>query len=578
MKPFRGLTIALLAFAIAACGRGDETPAPSGAAPGTGAAAVKPVAELPNIDQNRVLEHITRLSSDEFQGRLPGTKGEELTVKYITDQFGAIGLEPGNPNGTWVQQVPLVGITGKPSPLTITRAAGAGQTGVKTTLAYGTDMIAWTRHVVDRVALEPSDMIFVGYGVEAPEFQWDDYKGIDTTGKTLVMLVNDPPVPGANGQPDPNVFGGPAMTYYGRWTYKYEKGGEKGAAAVLVIHETGPAGYGWNVVQGFGGERFDLETPDKNLGRAKVEGWIHLDRARDLFKNAGQDFDALKKAAASRDFKPVPLNAKASMSIANTMRRVQSQNVIGKLTGSDPTLKNEYVIYTGHWDHLGVGNAVDGDTIYNGAVDNATGIGAIIEIARAFKQVQPQPKRSILFLAVTAEEQGLLGSEYYAKNPLHPLNQTAANINIDAMNPYGRTSDLVIIGMGASELDDYAKSVAGEQTRTLKPDPEPEKGYYYRSDHFNFAKVGVPALYADGGVDYVGKPAGWGRQTLDEYTAKRYHQPQDEVLETWDLSGLTEDAKFFFAVGYRVANAGKMPEWRPGNEFKAIRDKSLGRQ
>jgi Zn-dependent M28 family amino/carboxypeptidase len=529
------------------------------------------VAQLPNIDPGRVLEHIKTLSSDAFEGRLPGTKGEELTVKYISEQYQAAGLEPGNPDGSWVQRVPLVGITGAPSPLTITKGS------TKTPLAYEKDMIAWSRHVADSVSVADSDVIFVGYGVEAPEFQWDDYKGIDTKGKTLVMLVNDPLVTGADGSPDPKIFGGPAMTYYGRWTYKYEKGAEKGAAAVLIVHETGPAGYGWNVVQGFGGERFDLETPDRNLGRAKVEGWIHLDRARELFKSAGQDFDALKKAATSRDFKPVPLGVKASISVKNTMRRVQSQNVIGRLTGSDPSLKNEYIVYTGHWDHLGVGNAVNGDTIYNGAVDNATGIAAIIEIARAFKQVQPAPKRSILFLAVTAEEQGLLGSEYYAKNPLYPVNKTVANINIDAMNPYGRTSDLVIVGMGASELDDYAKSVAGEQGRTLKPDPEPEKGYYYRSDHFNFAKVGVPALYADGGIEYVGKPADWGRKTLDAYTATRYHQPDDEVLPDWDLSGLAEDAKFFLAVGYRVANAAKMPEWRPGNEFKAIRDKSLGR-
>ncbi|MEX2271480.1 MAG: M28 family metallopeptidase [Vicinamibacterales bacterium] len=571
MNAFRRLFILASVVALVACNGAEQGP-PAGATPAPPRAEQQPLTALPGIDQNRVLEHIKALSSDEFQGRLPGTTGEDLTVKYISDQYKTVGLEPGNPDGTWVQRVPLVGITGKPSTLTLTRGTQ------KTSLAYGTDMIAWTRQVTDRVVLDPSEMIFVGYGVEAPEFQWDDYKGVDANGKTLVMLVNDPPVTGANGQPDPNVFGGPAMTYYGRWTYKYEKGAEKGASAVLVIHETGPAGYGWNVVQGFGGERFDLEAPDKNMGRAKVEGWIHLDRARELFKAAGQDFDALKKAATSRDFKPVPLGTQASMSITNTMRRVQSQNVIGKLTGSDPALKNEYVIYTGHWDHLGVGNPVDGDKVYNGAVDNATGIGAIIEIARAFTQAQPPPKRSILFLAVTAEEQGLLGSEYYAKNPLYPLNKTVANINIDAMNPYGRTTDLVVVGKGASELDDYAEAVAKEQGRTVKPDPEPEKGYYYRSDHFNFAKVGVPALYADGGVDYVGKPAGWGRKMLDEHTATRYHQPQDEIRPDWDLSGLAEDAKFFFAVGYRVANAEKMPEWRPGNEFKAIRDKSLGRQ
>ncbi|MDQ3069159.1 MAG: M28 family metallopeptidase [Acidobacteriota bacterium] len=574
MNAFSRSLILISALSLAACGSG-ETGAPSGSTP----AATPPTPEmqmsaLPNIDQARVLEHIKALASDEFAGRLPGTKGEELTVRYISDQFKAAGLAPGNPDGTWVQKVPLVGITGKPSPLTI---ANASQQPKPVTLAYGADMIAWSRHVADRVDVAASDMIFVGYGVEAPEFGWDDYKGIDTKGKTLVMLVNDPLVPGTDGAPDPKVFGGPAMTYYGRWTYKYEKGAEKGAAAVLIVHETGPAGYGWNVVQGFGGERFDLETPGKNLNRAKVEGWMHLDRARELFKSAGQDFDALKKAATSKDFKPVPLGVKASISVQNTMRRVQSQNVIGKLAGADPVLRDEHVIYAGHWDHLGTGNAVNGDTIYNGAVDNATGVAAIIEIARAFKQVQPAAKRSVLFLAVTAEEQGLLGSEYYATNPLYPLNKTAANINIDAMNPYGRTTDLVIIGMGASELDDYAKAAADEQGRTLKADPEPEKGYYYRSDHFNFAKVGVPALYADGGVDYVGKPGDWGRKKMDEHTATRYHQPSDQITPDWDLSGLAEDAKFFFAVGYRVANAARLPQWRAGNEFKAIRDKSMGR-
>ena len=574
MKPFARFALlgALVVggLSVAACGGSDPAPVTRGDA------AVTPLAQLPAIDQNRVLEHIKVLASDEFEGRLPGTAGEERTVQYISEQFQAAGLTPGNPDGTWVQKVPLVGITGKPSDLRITPAAGSNA--AARTLKYEDDVIAWSRHVTDRVEVDASEMIFVGYGVEAPEFQWDDYKGIDTAGKTLVMLVNDPPVESADGQLDSTIFGGPAMTYYGRWTYKYEKGAEKGAAAVLIVHETGPAGYGWNVIQGFDGERFDLEAPDKNAGRAKIEGWIHLDRARELFRAAGQDFDALKKAATSRDFKPVSLGAAASMTIDNTMRRVQSQNVIGKLAGADPALADEYVVYTGHWDHFGVGAPVNGDTIYNGAVDNATGIAAMIEIARAFSQVEPKPKRSLLFLAVTAEEQGLLGSEYYATNPLYPLAKTVANINIDAMNVYGRTSDIVLIGQGASELDDYAQTAASEQNRTIKPDPEPEKGFYYRSDHFNFAKVGVPALYAESGIEYVGKPDGWGQQTRDDYTQNRYHQPQDEVLDSWDLSGIGEDAVFYFAVGYRVANAAKMPEWREGNEFKAIRDKSLGRE
>jgi Zn-dependent M28 family amino/carboxypeptidase len=329
------------------------------------------------------------------------------------------------------------------------------------------------------------------------------------------------------------------------------------------------------VVQGNLGEKFDLVTPDKNMSRAAIEGWVTLDAAKKILKMAGQDYDALKQQAATREFKPVALGLKASLAISNTLRTVDSRNVVAKLEGSDPALKNEYVVYTAHWDHFGVGPAVNGDTIYNGALDNASGVASVLEIARAFTKVQPAPKRSIVFLMVTAEEQGLLGSQYYSVAPIYPLAKTVANINIDGMNQWGRTSDLTVVGLGASDLDDYLADAAAEQNRTLRPDPEPEKGFYYRSDHFNFAKQGVPALAPDSGVVYPGKPAEFSQQKRDEYTNVDYHKPSDEVKPDWDLTGAAEDAELFFAVGYRVANADKYPEWKPGNEFKAKRDEML---
>jgi len=365
------------------------------------------------------------------------------------------------------------------------------------------------------------------------------------------------------------------MTYYGRWTYKYEEAARKGAAGIFIVHETALAGYPYEVVQGFLGERFDLVTPDKNMDRSNIEGWFSLDTTRAVFKMAGQDFDALRKQALSPDFKPVPLGLTASVALKNTLRNVDSRNVLAKLEGSDPALKNEYVVYSSHWDHLGIGEPVNGDKIYNGALDNASGVATLLEIAKAFKQVKPQPRRSILFLMVTAEEQGLLGSEYYSVTPVYPLEKTLANINMDGVNQWGRTKDVTVIGMGASDLDDYLRDAAAEQGRTLRPDPESEKGFYYRSDHFNFAKQGVPALYADTGVEFVGKPAEYSQQKRDEYTSNDYHKPSDQIKPDWDLSGAVEDAELMLAVGYRVANADKFPEWKPGNEFKAKRDEML---
>lgn len=532
------------------------------------------VADMPAINTDAVLADTTKLSSNQFQGRGPGTEGERLTVEYLEDQFKAAGAEPGNPDGSWTQKVPLVGLTPDfRGPLTVKKGS--------TTLTFkvNDEFVPFSRQVTDEIDLVNSPMIFVGYGVQAPEYQWDDFKGVDVKGKTIVVLINDPQVtlPGS-ADLDSKMFGGKAMTYYGRWTYKFDKAAELGAAACIIVHETPYAGYPFNVVQGMGGERFTLVTPDRNLGKAKVESWMSLDAATRLFRAAGLDLQKLKAEAVTRDFKPVPLGMTASFSFKQNMRRIDSQNVVAKETGSDPTLKNEYVIYSAHWDHFGIGKPVNGDTIYHGARDNASGTSMLVEFAREFKKVRPAPKRTILFLAVTSEEQNLLGSTYYATFPLYPLNKTLANINMDEINVWGSTRDFTVIGLGASDLDDYLRDAATEQGRTLRADAEPEKGFYYRSDHFSFAKVGVPALDTDSGIDFVGKPAGWGQEKRDEWTTKFYHQPADQVQPWWDLSGAAQDGKLLFAVGYRVANADHYPAWKPGNEFKATRDRSLAGQ
>jgi Zn-dependent M28 family amino/carboxypeptidase len=564
------LSVLILVLGVSACSRPADQPA--SAAPASNATAPVAVAKMPSFDAARMLADIKTLSSDEFEGRAPGSKGEELTVKYLEEQFKKIGLQPGNTDGTFVQSLPLVGITASNTrPLTV---SGNGK---KATFKWRDDLVAWTKRVTDTSSLENSELIFAGYGVTAPEFRWDDFKDVDVKGKTIVVLINDPQIPSASdpSQLDPSMFNGKAMTYYGRWTYKFEEGARRGAAGILIVHETGPAGYPFAVVQGNLGERFDLITPDKNMNRASIEGWLSLDAAKKLLSMAGQDFDALKKQAMTREFRPVPLGLQASAAISNKLRMIQSRNVLAKLDGSDPQLRNEYVVYTAHWDHLGKGAAVNGDDIYNGALDNASGVAQVLEIARAFTAVEPRPKRSIVFLMVGAEEQGLLGAEHYAEQPIYPLAKTLANINIDGVNQWGRTKDVTVIGMGASDLDDYLRDAAATQQRVLRPDPESEKGFYYRSDHFNFAKKGVPALYTDTGIDFVGKPAEYSQQKRDEYTNKDYHAPSDQVKPDWDLSGATEDAQLLFLVGYNVSNAAKFPEWKPGNEFKATRDAML---
>jgi Zn-dependent M28 family amino/carboxypeptidase len=565
MKSKACVWVVLLAAVVSACSSGE--PKATAAPPSPSSRQHIPIGQLPAIDTDALLAHTKVLSSDEYEGRAPGTKGEELSVTYIADQFRKVGLKPGNTDGTYFQKVPLVGITPTPAPLVFKKGAQ------QQTLKWKDDVVAWTKHVAPSASIENSEVVFVGYGVVAPEFNWDDYKGIDVKGKTIVMLVNDPPVPDPNNpnELDPKTFGGKAMTYYGRWTYKYEMAAQKGAAGALIVHETGPAGYGFNVVQGKVGEQFDLVTPDKNMARAAIEGWITLDQAKRLLQSAGQDFDALKAQAATRDFKPVPLGATASMTIKNTLRTIDSRNVLGLLEGSDPAHKNEYVVYTAHWDHFG--KSAEG--IFHGAEDDALGCAALIEMARAFTKVSTPPRRSIVFLAVTAEEQGLLGSQYYATSPVYPLAKTAADINMDSWNVHGRTKDLTLVGFGASDLDDYARDAAAEQGRVVHGDAEPEKGFYYRSDHFNFAKEGVPALDPDGGVEYIGKSAAYAKQVRDEWTEKRYHTPRDVIMPDWDLSGTNEDLKVLFAVGYRVAQADRFPEWKPGNEFRAKREQML---
>ncbi len=518
-------------------------------------------ASFPAVSATNLLHHIEVLSSDRFGGRLPGTAGEDLSVAYIADQFKSVGLEPGNTDDTYFQKVPMIGLTPDPAMRLVFKSKGA-----TLRLRYLDDFVAWTRREAPRADIENSPLVFVGYGVQAPEYKWDDYKGVDVRGKTLVMLINDPPVPDPRNPKrlDPKVFGGNAMTYYGRWTYKYDIGAEKGAAGILLVHETGPAGYPWSVVQAFGGERFQLEAPDKNESKSSVEGWITLDQARKLFALAGRDYDVLKKEAVSPSFRPVTLDVSASVGFDNKLRRVDSRNVIGRLDGSDPALKNECVVYTAHWDHLGTGPA----GIYHGAEDNASGVAGLIELARAYASLPRAPKRSLLFLSVTGEEQGLLGSEYYVKHPVVPLARTLADLNMDGLNTHGKTKDLTIIGLGKSDLDDYARKVAALQSRVIRPDAEPEKGFYYRSDHFEFALEGVPALDPDSGIDYVGKPPGYGQKLRDDFTQRNYHKPSDTIKPDWDLSGAVQDLQFLWMVGYDVAQASAYPRWSPGAEFK----------
>ena len=520
---------------------------------------VDSAAEL--IDANELEDAIRELASDEFGGRAPSSPGEQLTIDFLTDRFESLGLEPGN-GGSWTQEVPLVEITAAPD---ANLGVAIGDQTMQ--FEYGPEFMGWTKRVVEEADVENSEMVFVGYGIVAPEYDWNDYADVDAQGKTVVMLVNDP----GYATQDSTLFNGNSMTYYGRWTYKYEEAARQGADAAIIIHETGPAGYPWAVVQNsWSGPQFDLVREDNNMSRVSIEGWITDQVATQLFNAVGQDLDALKQRAARAGFRAVPLSAQASVSVGNSIRRSTSNNVLAVLPGT--TRPEEAVIYMAHWDHLGTDPNLDGDQIYNGAVDNATGTAGLLELAKAFAATEPAPERSVLFLAVTAEEQGLLGSAHYASNPTFELHNIAAAVNIDAMNVVGPTRDVTIIGYGNSELDSYIGIAAAEQFRVVSPDPEPEKGFYFRSDHFSFAKVGIPAIYVDAGVEHLEHGEGYVRERMDDYTANRYHKPADEYQEDWDLLGVVFDLQLLFKVGYRISMETTFPNWSEGVAFKAARD------
>jgi Zn-dependent M28 family amino/carboxypeptidase len=524
-----------------------------------------------SIRSEDLLRHIKVLSSDEFEGRGPGTRGEEVTIRYLVEQYKKTGLNPGHPEGGFIQKVPLMGVTAE--------STATLRIGEKTVaLSLPGEAIATSLQFEPVTTVTDSGVVFVGYGIEAPEYGWDDYKDVDVRGKTIVMLVNDPPIPDRNdpSKPDDRMFKGRAMTYYGRWTYKYEIAAKKGAAAALIVHETGPAGYPYFVlVASHARENFDLQSADRNASRVPVQGWLTETKARELCTITGHNFDSLKQAALSKDFRPLPLGARANFEIKNRLREVASQNVIGKVEGSDPILKNEYVVFTAHWDHIGRNEKLAGDQIFNGALDNASGTAGLLELAKAFVRLKPAPKRTVIFLAVTAEEKGLLGAKYYVEHPLYPLERTLANLNMDGINPWGRTRDVEVIGHGNSTLEDLLGEAASGQGREIKPDSGPEKGRYFRSDHFEFAKLGVPALYLKSGVDYVGKSAGFGQRKTDEFTERDYHKVTDEIKPDWDMSGGVEDLQLLLEVGWRVAEASQWPEWKQGSEFKARREESL---
>ena len=523
---------------------------------------------LDAITPDGLLAHIKILASDEFEGRAPGSKGEELSVKYVSDQFKQIGLKPGNPDGSYTQEVPLAGIISDP------HMSFAVANKPPMDLKFGDDFVATSARLQTDIKIDNSDLVFVGYGVVAPEYGWDDFKDVDVRGKTVLMLIGDPPVPDPKdpSKLDEKMFKGKAMTYYGRWTYKYEIAAQRGAAAAIIIHETEPAAYPWQVVKSsWSKENFELDSPDKNMGAVQARSWITEDVARKLLADCGQDFGALKKGALMKEFRPVALNAKAKFDIKQTLRAFKSHNVIGKLEGSDPALKDEYIIFTAHWDHLGRHPELQGDQIFNGAVDNASGCAAVMQLALAFTKLNPPPKRSALFMCTTAEEAGLLGAKWYAQHPLYPLEKTLADINIDSMNVWGKARDVEDISFGFSGLDDMLAAAAKRQGRTAIPNSRPQKGTIYRADNFEFSKVGLPSLYIGKGEHLLSRPENAPTRS-DEFDLKDYHQVSDQVNPDWDLSGAAQDVDLLLEVGVQVANGDKFPEWKPGNEFKPKRD------
>lgn len=519
------------------------------------------------ITETAYTNHIKTLASDEFGGRAPGTKGEELTVDYLTAVFKEIGLSPAN-GESYTQSVPLTSVEVINNP-TLKFSGGEGEDIV---LTYPDNQVIWSRKQVAATSIKSSDLVFVGYGINAPERQWNDYEGIDVKGKTVVMLVNDP----GYATQDAALFNGNAMTYYGRWDYKFEEASKQGAVGAIIIHDTKPAAYGWPTVSAsWTGPQFDMVRDDKGADLAQVEGWITKESAYKLFSKANLDLDALYNAAQSPGFKAVAMNVNASAEIATTTQTINSQNVAGIIKGSESP--DDVFIYLAHWDHIGTDLTAEGDGIYNGASDNATGIAALIEIAKAFKALPTAPKRSVMFLAVTAEEQGLLGSAYYAANPLMPLNKTIGGLNMDGMNNFGKTTDITVIGRGMSELENYLEARATEQNRVLTADAYAEHGYFYRSDHFEFAKFGVPMLYPSIGSTHAEKGREYVELKVTEYLTKHYHGPSDEYDDSWVADGAIADMQLYFLTGLDVVNSGEWPNWNAGSEFKTTRDVQMAK-
>lgn len=505
-----------------------------------------------SISTETLKQHTKTLSSDEFGGRLPTTPGEKMTLDYLTAELTKVGFEPGN-GDSFFQQVDLMQITASPD---MTLTLGENK------LAYKEDMVAGSKREVSEINLSDSEVVFLGYGVNAPEYDWNDYEDIDVKGKTVIVLVNDP----GFASPEGELFQGSTMTYYGRWSYKYEEASRQGAEAVFIVHETAPASYGWSVVaNSWSGPQYGLVTPDGGASRVAVEGWISREAAVKLFADAGLDFDEQKDYAAQGAYSE-PLNLTASVTVKNDFEKSKSYNVLATLPGSEKP--DEHIIYTAHWDHLGTDETKEGDQIYNGAHDNATGTAAILAMAEAFSKLNENPKRSVSMLVVTAEEQGLLGSKYYAENPVIPLDKTVANINMDAMNVLGRTKDVAVIGMGKSELETYLDKAVKRQGRVLTQEDTPQAGYYYRSDHFSFAKLGVPALYAKGGSEPIDEATADYRKKTNLVVRGCYHQVCDQFREGWDFGGIQEDTQMLFEVGYDIANSDDWPKWAPTSEFQ----------
>ena len=524
-----------------------------------------PQVDVPALSEATMKDVTRELSLDSYEGRAPGSIGEEKTVAYLISKYKAAGLEPGN-NGSWTQDVPLIEITAKNvSALTI-----ADRSGKAMSFAYGNEYVIGSYRETPKTDIKQSEMVFVGHGIVAPEKGWNDYAGVDVKGKTVVVMINDPDFEN-EGLDGP--FGGKAMTYYGRWTYKFEEAARQGAAAVLIIHDTAPAAYGWNVVNSsWTGTQFLAQSKDGGKSQTKANGWIQKSVAKEIFAAAGQNLDKQMAAAKQKGFKAVPLNLTASMNFENDIARKASKNVIGVMKGTKRP--DEYVLYTAHWDHLGrCTAAADGDDICNGAVDNATGTAALVALAEGFAKAGA-PERSVVFLAVTAEESGLLGSKFYAENPIFPLSQTVGGVNMDAFSMSGPAKNLTVIGKGKSQLDLYLEAAAKSEGRTPETEPTPEKGFYYRSDHFSFAKLGVPMVYFEGGDDLVTGGKAAAMAAAEDYEKNRYHAPGDEFDEKWDWSGVMSDLKLYYRVGRMLAMTDAWPNWNDGDEFRAVRDKS----